>query len=428
MSTELLLLVVLLLAALGMPLFAVILGVALIGLQSAGYEQAALTEFYGLGDMPGLLAIPLFTLAGYLLGESGAPKRLVKLSDAVLGFLPGGLALVAIVACALFTAFTGASGVTIIAMGALLYPAMIQAGYPQHYALGLVTVGGSLGLLFAPSLPLILYGFVAGQLGTTPSVGVQDMFFAGLLPGLVLMAVLMAHAMWVGRLVPRTRTGIDPKEVWAAIKDARWELPLPILVLAVVYEGVLAISEVSALTALYVLFVTVVIRREISLSKLPTVMADSMRMVGAILLILGAARAMSNWFIDQDVPTTLFQWVSTHIDSPLEFLLVLNLFLLLVGMLVDVFSAVIILTPLLMPLGIHYGVHPAHLGVVMLANLEVGYFTPPVGMNLFIASYRFKVPVLTLVRATLPFLVLMGVALLIITRWPGLSTAFLSAP
>ncbi|MCZ8113594.1 TRAP transporter large permease subunit [Silanimonas sp.] len=428
MSLDVLLLVLLLLAALGMPLFAVILGVAIVGLQAAGYEQAALTEFYGLGDTPGLMAIPLFTLAGYLLSESGAPKRLVRLSDALLGFLPGGLAMVAIVACALFTAFTGASGVTIIAMGALLYPALIQAGYPQRYALGLVTVGGSLGLLFAPSLPLILYGFVAGQLGTQPSVSVQDMFLAGLLPGLVMMAVLMLHAVWVGRAVPRTRRGIDAGEVWAALKDARWELPLPVIVLSAVYEGVLAVSEVSALTALYVLFVTTVVRREVALRRLPSIMAEAMRMVGAILLILGAAKALSNWFIDQDVPGALFTWVSAHIDTPLEFLLALNLFLLLVGMLVDIFSAIVILTPLLVPLGMHYGVHPAHLGVVMLANLEIGYMTPPVGINLFIASYRFKVSLLTVVRATLPFLLLLGIALIIITRWPALSTGLLPGP
>ena len=428
MSLDVLLLILLLLAALGMPLFAVILGVALVGLQAAGYEQAALTEFYGLGDTPGLRAIPLFTLAGYLLSESGAPKRLVRLSDALLGFLPGGLAMVAIVACALFTAFTGASGVTIIAMGALLYPALIQAGYPQRYALGLVTVGGSLGLLFAPSLPLILYGFVAGQLGTQPSVSVQDMFLAGLLPGLVMMAVLMLHAVWVGRAVPRTRRGIDAGEVWAALKDARWELPLPVIVLSAVYEGVLAVSEVSALTALYVLFVTTVVRREVALRRLPSIMAEAMRMVGAILLILGAAKALSNWFIDQDVPGALFTWVSAHIDTPLEFLLALNLFLLVVGMLVDIFSAIVILTPLLVPLGMHYGVHPAHLGVVMLANLEIGYMTPPVGINLFIASYRFKVSLLTVVRATLPFLLLLGIALVIITRWPALSTGLLPGP
>jgi tripartite ATP-independent transporter DctM subunit len=425
MSTEVLILVVVLLAALGMPLFAVILGIALIGLRAAGYEQAALTEFYGLGDMPGLIAIPLFTLAGYLLSESGAPKRLVRLSDALLGSLPGGLAIVAIVACAMFTAFTGASGVTVVAMGALLYPALKAAGYPDRYSLGLVTAAGSLGLLFAPSLPLILYGFVAGPIATNPTVTVQDLFLAGLMPGALMLAVLSAHAMWVGRGVPASRHSFELSEVWAAVKEARWELPLPIIVLGAIYEGVLAVSEVAALTAAYALIVTVVVQREVRWKQLPGVMAESMRMVGAILLILGAARALSNWFIDQDVPGRLYTMVSTHIDSPLEFLLALNLFLLVVGMLIDIFSAIVILTPLLMPLAAQYGIHPAHLGVVMLANLQIGYFTPPVGMNLFIASYRFKVPVTTLVRATLPFLLLLGLSVLLITWWPWLSLGLL---
>ena len=425
MSLELSIGAVLLLAVLGMPLFAVILGIALLGLQSAGYEQAALTEFYGLGDMPGLIAIPLFTLAGYLLSESGAPKRLVRLSDALLGSLPGGLAIVAIVACALFTAFTGASGVTVVAMGALLYPALKAAGYPDNYSLGLVTAAGSLGLLFAPSLPLILYGFIAAPIAVNPSVTVQDLFLAGLLPGALMLAVLSAHAVWVGQSVDAPRTAFDLRELIAAARDARWELPLPFLVLVAIYQGVLAVSEVSALTAAYVLLVTVLVRREIRLPQLPAVMAESMRMVGAILLILGAARALSNWFIDQDVPGRLYALVSTHIDSPLEFLLVLNVFLLVVGMLVDIFSAIVILTPLLMPLAAQFGVHPAHLGIVMLANLQIGYFTPPVGMNLFIAAYRFKVPVTTLVRATFPFLLLLGGSVLLITWWPWLSLAFL---
>ena len=425
MSLELQIGLLLLLAALGMPLFAVILGIALVGLQAAGYEQAALTEFYGLGDMPGLIAIPLFTLAGYLLSESGAPKRLVRLSDALLGSLPGGLAIVAIVACAFFTAFTGASGVTVVAMGALLYPALKAAGYPDRYSLGLVTAAGSLGLLFAPSLPLILYGFIAAPIATNPTVSVQDLFLAGLLPGALMLVVLSAHAMWVGRGVPSTGKAFDARELWAAAKDARWELPLPVVVLAAIYQGVLAVSEVAALTAAYVLVVTLLVRRELAFRQLPGVMAEAMRMVGAILLILGAARALSNWFIDQDVPGRLYALVSTHIDSPLEFLLVLNVFLLVVGMLVDIFSAIVILTPLLMPLAAQFGVHPAHLGIVMLANLQLGYFTPPVGMNLFIAAYRFKVPVTTLVRATLPFLLLLGASVLLITWWPALSLALL---
>ncbi|WP_028769555.1 TRAP transporter large permease [Silanimonas lenta] len=426
MSLELQLGLLLLLAALGMPLFAVILGIALVGLQAAGYGEAALTEFYGLGDMPGLIAIPLFTLAGYLLSESQAPRRLVRLSNALLGGLPGGLAIVAIVACAFFTAFTGASGVTVVAMGALLFPALVAAGYPKAYSLGLVTAGGSLGLLFAPSLPLILYGFVAGPIAGDPGVSIPDLFLAGLLPGLLMLLVLSAHAMWVGRSVPAPPQGFDAGELRAALWEARWELPLPLIVLTAVYQGVLAVSEVAALTAAYVLVVTVLVRREIGFHQLPGVMAEAMRMVGAILLILGAARALSNWFIDQDVPGRLYAFVSAYVDSPLEFLLLLNLFLLVVGMLVDIFSAIVILTPLLMPLAAQFGVHPAHLGVVMLANLQIGYFTPPVGMNLFIAAYRFQQPVTTLVRATLPFLLLLGATVLLITWWPGLSLALLA--
>lgn len=425
MSLELQLGLLLLLAALGMPLFAVILGIALVGLQAAGYGEAALTEFYGLGDMPGLIAIPLFTLAGYLLSESQAPRRLVRLSNALLGGLPGGLAIVAIVACAFFTAFTGASGVTVVAMGALLFPALVAAGYPKAYSLGLVTAGGSLGLLFAPSLPLILYGFVAGPIAAAPGVSIPDLFLAGLLPGLLMLLVLSAHAMWVGRSLPAPSQGFDAGELRAALWEARWELPLPLIVLTAVYQGVLAVSEVAALTAAYVLVVTVFVRREIGFRQLPAVMAEAMRMVGAILLILGAARALSNWFIDQDVPGRLYAFVSAYVDSPLEFLLLLNLFLLVVGMLVDIFSAIVILTPLLMPLAAQFGVHPAHLGVVMLANLQIGYFTPPVGMNLFIAAYRFQQPVTALVRATLPFLLLLGATVLLITWWPSLSLALL---
>lgn len=426
MSLELQLGLLLLLAALGMPLFAVILGIALVGLQAAGYGEAALTEFYGLGDMPGLIAIPLFTLAGYLLSESQAPRRLVRLSNALLGGLPGGLAIVAIVACAFFTAFTGASGVTVVAMGALLFPALVAAGYPKAYSLGLVTAGGSLGLLFAPSLPLILYGFVAGPIAGDPGVSIPDLFLAGLLPGLLMLLVLSAHAMWVGRSVPAPPQGFDAGELRAALWEARWELPLPLIVLTAVYQGVLAVSEVAALTAAYVLVVTVFVRREIGFRQLPGVMAEAMRMVGAILLILGAARALSNWFIDQDVPGRLYAFVSAHVEGPLEFLLLLNLFLLVVGMLVDIFSAIVILTPLLMPLAAQFGVHPAHLGVVMLANLQIGYFTPPVGMNLFIAAYRFQQPVTALVRATLPFLLLLGATVLLITWWPGLSLVLLA--
>lgn len=419
-------LIVLILAALGMPLFAVITAIAFIGFHFAGIDLITVAiSYYQLGDMPGLIAIPLFTLAGYLLGESGAPKRLVRLSNALLGWLPGGLAIVAMVACAFFTAFTGASGVTIVAMGALLYPALIQAGYTERYSLGLVTASGSLGLLFAPSLPLILYGFVAGQLGTTPAVTMEGLFLAGLIPGFLMIVMLSTHAMWVGRLVPKTNHRFNLSEIIAAMKEAAWELPLPFIVLGGIYSGKFAASEAASVTALYVLVVTVLIKKEISFSKLPEVMAESMRMVGAILLILGAALAMSGWLVDQEVPAKLFAFIQEHIDSPLVFLLLLNVFLIIVGMLLDIFSAIVILTPLLVPVGLGFGIHPVHLGIIMLANLQLGYFTPPVGMNLFIAAYRFNKSVITLTRACIPFFIILGMAVLLITYLPSLSLGLL---
>jgi tripartite ATP-independent transporter DctM subunit len=421
------LLVVLALAALGMPLFAVIAAVALLGFHAAGYDLISVAvEYYRLGDKPGLIAIPLFTLAGYLLGESGTPRRLVRLSMAFLGGLPGGLAIVAIVACAFFTAFTGASGMTIVAIGAFLYPALVRANYPRDYSLGLVTSSGSLGLLFPPSLPLILFGFVAGQLATTPAVNVQDLFVAGLMPGALMIIVLALHAMWVGRSLPRAVGGFDRAEAWAALKDAKWELPLPVIVLGGIYSGQFAASEAAAITTLYVLVVTVGIKREIPLRQLPATMSEAMRLVGAILIILGAAGALSNWLVDQEVPNRLFELSRTHVHSAWLFLLVLNVALLLVGMFVDIFSAIVILTPLLVPVAIGYGIHPVHFGIVMLANLQIGYFMPPAGMDLFIAAYRFETGILTLAKACLPFFLLVGGALMVITWWPWLSLAFIS--
>lgn len=426
MSLGLGLLVVALLAALGMPLFAVILAVALLGFHLAGYDLIIVAvEVYRLGDLPGLVAIPLFTLAGYLLGESGAPRRLVRLSNALLGWLPGGLAIVAIVACSMFTAFTGASGVTIVALGALLYPALREAGYSERYSLGLVTSAGSLGLLFAPSLPLIVYGFVAGQVGGPTPVTIPDLFLAGLLPGLLMIAMLSVHAMWAGRGIERASHGFDGRELRAALRDCAWELPLPVIVLGAIYSGALAASETAAVTALYVFVVIVCIKKEITWAKLPGVMAESMRLVGAILMILAAALALSNWLVDQQVPTRLFEWLSQHVDSPWVFLGLLNLFLLAVGMLLDIFSAIVILTPLLIPVAAAFGIHPVHLGIVMLANLQLGYFTPPVGMNLFIAAYRFGKPIGTLVRACWPFFLVLGLAVALVTWWPALSLSLL---
>ena len=408
------------LALLRTPLFAIIAAAALLGFYRSDIDLTAVTiEFYRLAEMPILLAIPLFTFAGYLLSESRAAARLVRLTQALLGWMPGGLAIVALLACAFFTAFTGASGVTIVALGALLVPAMAQAGYRENFNLGLVTTSGSLGLLFAPSLPLILYAVIAQQVGVGEPVTVDDMFLAGILPGLLMLAVLSVWVVWVNRSQPLQ--AFSPLEAGSALWEARWEIPLPFIVLGGIYSGYFAVSEAAAVTALYVLIVEVGIYREVSIRQLPEVMRDAMVLVGAILIILGLSLASTNYLIDAGVPAKLFAMVQAHISDRLTFLILLNIFLLVLGTMLDIFSALVIMVPLLLPIATGYNIHPVHLGIIFLANMQIGYFTPPVGMNLFIASYRFKKPVMQLYRATLPFFIILLLTVLIITYWPALS-------
>jgi tripartite ATP-independent transporter DctM subunit len=419
-------LILLLLALAGAPLFAVIAASALWGFYQTDVDlQVMAVEIYRVAEMPVLIAIPLFTFAGYLLGESKAPQRLVRITDAFLGWMPGGLAIVALVACALFTAFTGASGVTIVALGALLVPALQKAGYRQQFNLGLVTTSGSLGLLFAPSLPLILYGVVAQQMALDTPVSIDDLFLAGLIPGTLMLVALSVYAA----LQPRERAAsehrFDKAEAWAAIKDSAWEIPLPIVVLGGIYSGFFAVSEAAAITALYVLLVSVVIRREITFVQLPLVMRDSMKLVGAILLILAVSLASTNYMIDAGIPEQIFAFIQQHVSDGFTFLLLLTLFLLVLGMMLDIFSAIVIMIPIILPIAIEYGIHPVHLGILFLANMQLGYFTPPVGMNLFIASFRFNQPVMTLYRATLPFFFILLITVLIITYVPQLSLALL---
>ena len=410
----------LLLAVLRTPLFAVIAASAMLGFYAEEIDLSVIAiEVYRLAEMPVLLAIPLFTFAGYLLGECQASQRLVNLTHALLGWLPGGLAIVAIVACALFTAFTGASGVTIVALGALLYPALRKAGYNERFTLGLLTSSGSLGLLFAPALPLIIYGVVAQQMDLDQPVSIDQLFLAGILPGLLMLVLLGIYSMVQER---QPMPGEDKKpDAWQAIKEARWELPLPILILGGIYSGYFAVSEAAAVTALYVLIVEVLIQREIRISQLPAIVRESMVLVGGIMIILGVSLASTNYLIDTDVPSRLFDFIRQHIDNKLTFLVLLNIFLLVLGMMLDIFSALVLVVPIILPIAMGYDIHPVHLGIIFLANMQLGYFTPPVGMNLFIASYRFEKPVMTLYRATIPFFLILLVAVLIITYVPALS-------
>ena len=416
----------LILAIMGAPLFAVLLAVALAGFYFQGIDLSAVAiEIYRLADMPLLLALPFFAFAGYVVARSQTSRRLVRLTQVFLGWMPGGLAIVALVACALFTAFTGASGVTIVALGALLYPALIQDGYQERFSLGLVTSSGSLGLLFPPSVPLILYGVVAQQLGVGPVFAIEDLFWAGLLPGLLMIVLLAGWSLWTNRHKTRPTERFSVAVAAAAIREAIWEIPLPFFLIGGIYGGFLAISEAAVITAVYVVVVEVFVYREIGLGELPAIMRDAMVMVGGILLILGVSLAFTNYLIDAEVPTRLFDLIQQHVQEKIVFLILLNLLLLLLGAILDIFSALVIMVPLILPVAVSYGVNPVHLGIIFLANMQIGYFTPPVGMNLFIASYRFEKTVTTLYRSTIPFMLVLFVTVLMITYWPQLSLFFL---
>jgi C4-dicarboxylate transporter, DctM subunit len=403
---------------LGAPLFAVIGASAMAGFHREGVDLSVVAiEFFGLAETPVLVAIPMFTFAGFLLSAGHAPRRLVNLSQALLGWLPGGLAMISLVACALFTAFTGASGVTIIALGALLFPALTEAGYDERFTLGLITASGSLGLLFAPSLPLILYGVVA-------QAPIDELFVAGLLPGILLVVVLSAYCYWRNRHLRRVRKG-SWSELKSSLWDARWDLPLPVIVLGGIYSGYFAVSEAAAVTALYVLIVEVVILREVRWVALPGVMRESMVLVGAIFLILGMSLASTNYMIDAGVPQQLFAAVSDYIAGPRSFMVVLLVFLLILGTILDIFSATVLVVPLLLPVAAQYQINPIHLGIVFLAAMELGYLTPPVGLNLFISSHRFNKSIGEIYLATQPFLIVSFVAVVIIAFWPDLSLMLL---
>lgn len=414
------------LALMGVPLFVVIALGAIWGFYQSGTDlQIIAIEIYRLTEMPVLIAIPLFTFSGYLLSQGGAPQRLLRLSNALLGWLPGGLAIVALISCALFTALTGASGITIIALGALLVPAMREAGYTENFNLGLVTSSGSLGLLFAPALPLILYAVVAQQMSLGIQISIDDMFYAGILPGLLMLSVLIIYSTFTAKKRPALTTNRpELKEIISALKESRWEIPLPILILGGIYGGFIAVSEAASMTAIYVLITSCFIQKDIKLRKLPEVLTDSMKLVGAIMLILAVSLASTNYMIDSGVPEDVFNLIKTQIDDSTSFLILLTLFLLILGMMLDIFSAIIIVIPLILPIAIQFGIHPVHLGILFLANMQLGYFTPPVGMNLFIASLRFNQPVLKLYRATLPFFFILLICVLIITFVPWLSLAF----
>lgn len=416
METILLAAGITLIALLGAPLFTVFGAVSMLAFSSEGIDPSVImVDLNRIFTNPTLVAIPLFTFSGYMLAESKAPIRLVNLARSIFGTIPGGLAVVALVTSALFTAFTGASGVTIIALGGLLYPILLKEQYPEKFSLGLITTTGSLGLLFPPSLPIILYALVA-------SISIDKLFAAGLIPGILLVVILTVYCIRQGKKFNLPKHPFAWSNVRAAFKGAAWELPLPVVVIVGIYSGAFTATEAAAVTAFYVLIVEVFIYKDLKLfSDIPRVMRDSMTLVGAVLMIIGVAMGLTNFLIDQEVPNKLFETTQKFIQSPTMFLVVLNVFLIIVGMMMDIFSAIIVVVPLIKPIAEAYGINPVHLGIIFLTNLEIGYLTPPVGLNLFISSLRFKKPVFTVVRATLVYIGILLVALVIITYVPWLS-------
>ncbi len=405
---------ILLFALFGGPLFVLLAAAAIAGYATSGDPiSSIIIDLNRLTKNPTIMIIPLFTFAGYVMAESRAPKRLIAFAQASVGWLPGGVAVVVLVTCAFFTTFTGASGVTIIALGGLLYP-ILRQNYTEKFSLGLITASGSLGILFPPSIPLILYAIIA-------QVPIDQMFLAGVIPGFLLLLILSGYCSGWSTFKRIERTAFDLKACGRALWEAKWEVVLPFIVLGSIVTGIVTIDEAAPLTAIYLLIVEMFIHRDIRLKNLPKIVRESMLLVGAILIILGIALGLTNYLVTIELPTIVLEWINTHTQNKIVTLIGINLFLLAVGCLMDIFSAIIVVVPLLIPIAEEFGIDKAHLGVIVLTNLEIGYLTPPVGMNLFISSLKFDKPVVFLYRSVLLFIGLLLIALIFITYLPDLS-------
>ncbi|MCI0651482.1 MAG: TRAP transporter large permease subunit [Planctomycetes bacterium] len=412
--------IVLALTLAGVPLFAVMALSAIFAQAPQGGDlQGIVISFYQIAETPLLTTLPLFAFAGYLLADSAAPRRLLRVSNAFLGWLPGGLSVVAIWTCAVVTAMTGASGVTIVAAGGLLVPALVAHGYSEKFALGIVTAGGTVGLVFPPGLPVILYGVVS-------EAPIEDLFRGGALPGVLVLAALSGYALFRSYRLGMRGDRFSIAEIGGALREAIWEVPLPFLVIGGIYTGMISVSEAAVVAALYVTVVEIAIYREVKISRVPSIARECAVTVGGVLIILGMTLAVTSYVIDAELPQRLFEQVRDLMTSKAAFLLALNLFLLGLGCVLDIFSAIILIVPMLLPLAERYEVDPIHLGVVFLINMAIGYATPPVGLNLFIASVRFDKPVLMLYRAALPFCAVMVLALFAITYAPQLTLCWLT--
>ncbi len=424
-ASPVLLALVLLGTLFGAPIFVLMGGLALVFFYREGTPVTAVTaEVYRLISSPQLPALPLLTACGYVLARGQASSRLLRFFRALFGWMPGGLAVIVAAVCALFTTFTGGSGVTIIALGGLLYPMLLKDRYPQDFSLGLVTAAGSLGLLFPPSLPVILYSVVAS--GAEMNVPADALYIAGVLPGLFMLALVAGYGMWVGRRTTGERQPFAGRELARAAWQAKWELGLPVFVIALFASGQTSMLETAAAALAYAVVTQCFVTRDLSLRRdLPAALVEASTLMGAVLILLSVAMGLTAYLVDAQIADALLTWVKGHIESPALFLLALNGLLLIVGCLIDIFSAIVVVVPLIAPLGNAFGIDPIHLGIIFLTNLELGFLTPPVGMNLFLSSSRFERPLLKVYRDTMPFLAILAVGVLLITYMPSMSLGLL---
>ncbi len=407
---------VVVLAFLGAPMFAVLSAFALMGFFLSDIQSAALiVDIYSqFSNNPVLYTIPIFTFAGFILAESRASVRIVNFSQALLGWMPGGLAIVALVACAFFTTFTGASGVTIVALGGLLYPALMKGNYSDNFSLGLLTTSGSLGLLFFPSLPIIIYGVMA-------QTSITQLFAAGIIPGVFLIIVLALYSTLVARWSKVEKHPTSFTEIVSTTREAKWELFIPVMLVVGIFGGLVTLGEVASIMVAYAFVVEVFVHKDLRISQFPAIIRESMVLVGAIFIILGSALALTTYMIDAEIPMRTLEFIQAHIHSKVAFLVALNVFLLVAGSIMEIYGALFVIVPLIVPIAASYGIHPVHLGIIFLTNLEIGYSMPPVGLNLIISCIRFDKPVTRLYRACLPFILIMILALMVITYVPWLS-------
>jgi tripartite ATP-independent transporter DctM subunit len=407
-------------AVLGAPIFVLLGGLAVVFfLSEAQTPYIVLRTAYSLAASDAIPAIPLFTLAGFLLAEGRSSERLLRVFRAWFGWIPGGTAVVCAALCSFFTVFTGGSGVTILALGGLLMPALLKEGYRERFSLGLLTASGSLGLLLPPALPLLVYAIVA-------QVPIESMFIGGLLPGLLMTTLIAAWGVREGLISGATRTTFTIGEGLASLWSAKWELMMPGVVLGSLFYLYMSTVEAAAMTAMYALIVQTAIHREITIRRnLFRVLMECLTIVGGVLIIIGVAMGFTRYIVGAGIPAAMLEWTQAYVSSALMFLFLLNLFLLVVGCLMDIFAATVVIVPLIVPIGLAYGIHPVHLGVIFIANLELGYLTPPVGLNLFLSSYRFKKPVMEVARASLPMLGILAVGVLLITYVPWLTVGLL---